>query len=183
MKANQLATLVLRLMGIYFLVDVIALFWMFSTLIAEEIHRSNFTPAAIGTLMSVIALVILGILLITCSVPWGQRIVPKAADETISAISFKQLQTLAFAITGILIFAGALPQLLTSIFRLLDSMSPQNQILNRLAGETNPYLIEYSVGELLKLALGLCLFFGASGFANFWSAMRNFATPKPPQTQ
>jgi hypothetical protein len=37
-----------------------------------------------------------------------------------------------------------------------------------------------AIGTLLKAMLGLWLFFGARGFANFWRFLRNAGTPKPP---
>jgi hypothetical protein len=87
---------------------------------------------------------------------------------------------LVFAVSGILIFAGALPQLFTSIFNLLHSLSSENS-RNADPVHNNPYLIEYAAGTLLKAVLGLWLFFGTDGFANLWRSLRNFGTPKPPR--
>jgi len=103
--------------------------------------------------------------------------------KTFQALVLSRAQALAFAVAGVLIFAGALPQLISSIFTLLRSMSSGDS-LNYPYGASNSRLVaESSIGTLLKAALGIWLFFGAKGFANFWSSLRNFATPKPPPEQ
>jgi len=186
MKANQLATLVLRLMGIYCLVEVIPVISALSSVIFSGINGGAI-GLGIGALATLIAPIIIGVLLITLSVPWGEKLVPKeASEEKMSAISFEQVQVLAFALAGILIFAGALPQLFNSVFNLLRAFSSQDSWNQAVASSypvhNNPYLVEYAIGTLLKAGLGIWLFFGANGFANFWCSLRNFGTPKPPQT-
>jgi hypothetical protein len=109
---------------------------------------------------------------------------PKDADETnVTVVSFEQIQILAFAVGGVLIFAGALPQLFNSIYSFfiwLHQNPDKNPYLNN-SFPNNPRLILNAIGTLLKAALGLWLFFGANGFANFWRSLRNFGTPKPPE--
>jgi hypothetical protein len=183
MKPNQLATLVLRLLGIYCLVQVIPLASIFTGLIFSPFNGAGGSAStAISTAFFLTLPIVVGVLLITRSVPWGEKLIPKdASDGNISAVSFEQVQMLAFAVCGILIFAGALPQLFDSIFNLLHSLSSENS-RNANSILNNPYLITYAVGALLKAALGLWLFFGAQGFANYWRSLRNFGTPKPPQS-
>ena len=183
MKPNQLATLVLRLLGVYLLAESIPLiFTSFES--AFRVISRGYVLVALWSLLVIGSRIILGILLIVLSEPWGEKLVPKSTnDENISGISFKQAQALAFAVAGVLIFAGALPQLISSIFTLLRSMSSGDS-LNYPYGASNSRLVtESSIGTLLKAALGIWLFFGAKGFANFWSSLRNFATPKPPPEQ
>ncbi len=182
MKANQLATLVLRLLGIYCLVQVIPAASIFTSVIFSQFNGANGSASiAIFAALFLISPVVIGVLLITRSVPWGEKLISKdASDGNISAVSFEQVQMLAFAVTGILIFAGALPQLFSSIFTLLHSLSSENS-RNTDPVHNNPYMIEYAAGTLLKVALGLWLFFGARGFANFWRSLKNFGTPKPPE--
>jgi hypothetical protein len=182
MKPNQLATLVLRLLGIYCLVQVIPVASIFTSVIFSTINSANRSISmAILAALFLISPIVIGVLLITRSVPWSEKLIPKnASDGNISAVSFEQVQMLAFAVSGILIFASALPQLFSSIFNLLHSLSPENS-RNADSVHNSPYLIEYAVGTLLKAALGLWLFFGAQGFTNCWRSLRNFGTPKPPQ--
>ncbi|HEX3856970.1 MAG TPA: hypothetical protein VHY30_06725 [Verrucomicrobiae bacterium] len=182
MKANQLAALVLRLLGIYCLVQVIPVASIFTSVIFSALNGANGSASmAILAALFLISPIVIGVLLIIRSVPWGEKLISKdAGDGNISAVSFEQVQMLAFAVTGILIFAGALPQLFNSVFNLLHLLSSENS-RNTDPIHNNPYLIEYAIGTLLKTALGLWLFFGACGFANFWRSLKNFGTPKPPE--
>ena len=186
MKANQLATLVLRLLGIYCLIVLIPMAEMLNNAIffAQNNSSRSGTAAVIITFLLLIFLLAIGISLIAFSKPLGEMLMPKNAGEgNITAISFEQLQMLAFAVAGVLIFAGALPQLLNNVFTFLHyliQLKDKNPYpdtrwpFNRFGGLA-------AVGTLLKTALGLWLFFGAHGFANFWRSMRTFGTPKPPQ--
>jgi len=184
-KPHQLATLVLRLLGIYCLIVFLPVASLFSSVIpyARYANDNSGIAAIIFAALLLIFWLGAGILLIVCSVPWGKGLTPKDVGEgNITAISFEQVQMLAFAIAGVLIFSDALPQLLNSFFSLLTSIG---QIANKnqppAYAEYNWRLILTAIGTVLKSALGLCLFFGASGFVSFWRSMRNFGTPKPSQ--
>ena len=111
MKAHQLATLVLRLLGIYCLIEIIP----FVSIYVSEI---NIARSAIGVLgISEIIIEILpfafwlgvGISLIVYSVPWGQKLTKDFAESNVTTLPFEQIQVLAFAVAGILILAGSLP--------------------------------------------------------------------------
>jgi hypothetical protein len=180
MKANQFATLLLRLLGIYFLIDIVYEFPTYGVEALSEM-QGRYDRVAIETLTGLVAMAVVGILLIVFSVPLGKKLVSSdSSNEEIAAITFKQAQALAFAVAGVLTFAGTLPDLLRSIFDLLRAASSGN-------ASTYPYSVghlrvESAIGTIAKAGFGIWLFFGAEGFANFWSSVRNFATPKPPQT-
>jgi hypothetical protein len=185
MKANQLATLVLRLLGIYCLVVYVPIVPLFSGILFSARNASD--NSGIATIIIVVLFLVfwlgIGISLIACSVPWGEKLAPKDVGEAkTSAISFEQVQTLAFAVAGILIFAEALPQLLNSVSSFFISL---NQVTGRNQYPPNDQFnwrsLLAAVGTFLKAALGLWMFFGAHGFANFWRSLRNFGTPKPPE--
>ena len=185
MKANQVATLVLRLLGIYMLVESIPLVFRSFTPAYDTISTGA-VLLAFWSLLFIGSRIIMGILLITLSVSWGEKLTPKSINnEAISPITFEQAQTLAFAVAGVLIFAGTLPQLFVSIVSLLLSLlrfkSAGDALVYPFMVRDSWYSVETSAGMLLKAALGLWLFFGAHGFANFWRSLRNFGTPKPPQ--
>jgi hypothetical protein len=185
MKANQLATLVLRLLGIYCLVVFVPIAPLISSafFFARSSHDSSGTAAIVLAVLFLVSWLGVGISLIVCSVPWGKRITPKDVDEgNITGVSFEQIQMLVFAVAGVLIFAEALPQLLNSISSFFTSL---NQVAGRSQYPHNTEFFNWPMflavtGTLLKAALGLWLFFGARGFANFWRSLRNFGTPKPP---
>ena len=196
MKPKHLATLVLRLLGIYCLIQVIPAITISTSTVAVaqgstvtqgRPDRPEFAMIAAIAMagLYLASWLVAGILLIVRSVPWGERLTPKEVGEgNLTAVSFEQIQALVFAAAGVLIFAGALPQLLNSMVSLLSGM---NQLVGRnSSGGTSPYIwraLLTAVGTLLKAALGLWLFFGARGFAGFWRSLRTFGTPNPPQIE
>jgi hypothetical protein len=186
MKAKQLATLVLRLLGIYWLIQIIPIIALASGLIfsmPQNPNESRAPEVLIGCIVWV-ACCLVGVLLLVRSESWSEKLVPKGTTETSgTAVSFEQIQVLTFAAAGILVLAGALPQLFNSIYSIfiwLHQNPDKNPYLNN-SFSNNPRLILSAAGTLLKAALGLWLFFGAHGFANFWRSLRNFGTPKPPE--
>ena len=173
MKANQLATLVLRLLGIYILIEATP------TLVTSygEIHGASMrgdTFPLFGIFSILIARIIFGILLIAFSGSWGQKITPrKPAKKKFRRFHLSKFRAFGFALVGVLIFADALPQLFYYIFYLL-TMVFQGFLVSLSA----PMLL----GSILKAAVGLWMFFRAKSFTHFWHSRQNFDTPKPPQT-
>jgi hypothetical protein len=125
---------------------------------------------------------VVGFSLIVFSVPWGAKLTTGLAESNITTLSFEQIQALAFAVAGALIFAESLPQIFNSIssfFAVLEQLNHRDQYPTGTQFDSWPALLSAS-GTFLKAGLGLWLFFGARGVANFWRSMRNFGTPKPP---
>jgi hypothetical protein len=180
MKANQLATLVLRLMGIYCLIQSIPLIGMSGAVVANMV-RDNFGFGAVAVfahLLPALGLLIIGVLLLLFAASWGDRLAQSpTAGADVSAVSFEQIQALAFAVAGVIIFTGALPQLASGIFNLANwaMFNSVNQLLQ--AYRRTEFITE--IGAIAKAAIGLYLFFNARGFANFWRS-RQFGTPEPP---
>jgi hypothetical protein len=188
MKPNQLATLVLRLLGIYCLLQFIPTLAVTSSTVPILIGAENLGAPEIIMITAVMFFsafqLAVGILLIVKSVPWGEGLVRQNSSETdVTVISFEQVQVLAFAVAGVLIFTGALPQLFSSIVSFIISIgqiSRGNQYSNgSLLYSWRSLLI--AIGIFLKAVVGLWMFFGAQRFVNFWHSLRNFGTPKPSQ--
>ena len=142
MKANQLATLVLRLLGIYCLIVLIPMAELLNNIIfyARNTSSGAGTGMVIMTLLLSVSWLAVGISLIVFSVPWGEVLTPKnTAEQNITVVSFEQIQILAFAVTGVLIFAEALPQLLNSIWSFFIS-------LDQITGEANLQPTQSSTG-------------------------------------
>lgn len=184
MKANQLATLVLRLMGIYCLILLIPM----AELLNNVIFYAQNGSGGVGTAVVIITLALsvgwlaIGISLIVFSRSLGEMLSPTKSDEgSITAVSFEQVQVLAFAVAGVLIFAEALPQLLSYIFAFLHYLIQRKQEnpYSDTGWPFNRFGYAAAIGTFLKAVLGVWLFFGARGFANFWRSLRNFGTPKP----
>lgn len=183
MKPNQLATLVLRLMGIYCLIHVLptlSLFWVTTTTYMRIAESPAQFRVLMGALFPGISYLISGILLLVFSGVWGGKLTQDLDNEGIAAISAEQIQVLVFAVAGILIFASALPQVVNSITFLFGRLTAGNDTPRNLSVYYDTQGVLSSFGVLVKAGLGLALFFRARGFANFWRSLRMFATPKPP---
>ena len=83
MKPNQLATLVLRLMGIYCLIVFVPMVPLFSSVLfyARSGNDGSGTAAIILAVLFLIFWLGIGILLIVRSVPWGEKLTPKNMGE------------------------------------------------------------------------------------------------------
>ncbi len=185
MKPNQLAALVLRLLGIYCLIQVIPTITAASSIVivAQTIEHSEnpilttFLQASVPAFGWLVAAVVL----LVFSNFLGEKLAKGIHDEKITGITFEQMQVLAFAGVGVLLLAEGLSQLLSSIYSALLSANHFNQ-------DQYPPGMQFidwrrllsAAGIVLQTGLGAWMFFGAQGFANFWRSLRNFGTPKPP---
>jgi len=183
MKANQTATLTLRLLGIYCLIVFVPFVSVFSSALYYARSGSNY-----GTVITVLAVLFcflwlaVGISLIVFSASWGNKLTTGFGESNVTNLSFEQIQALAFAVAGALIFAESLPQIfnsLYSIFAVLDQLANKDHYPIGTRFDLWPRLLG-AVGTFLKAGLGLWLFFGARGVSKFWYSMRNFGTPKLP---
>ncbi|HEY1661892.1 MAG TPA: hypothetical protein VGI03_05690 [Verrucomicrobiae bacterium] len=181
MKANQLAALVLRLLGIYLLLE--SSFFSLSPMstlfiFLEEGWNITALTKVLVLFLGIVLPITIGILLIIKAVPLGERLTRQITnDENIVAVSFEQVQVVAFAVVGALIFAGALPQLLNSVWTLLfylDQTREKTQYPTSQLAEVRAILT--AIGIILKAGLGLWMFFRAQGFVNFWRSMRSLKT-------
>ena len=187
MKPNQLATLVLKLIGIYCLTQVIPVVSSFISLLAFGRGRSDPSQIIFSLVAGLLLLCWFGgcILLIVKSGQWGEKLVPaNTGDDGRAMISSEQVQVLAFAVAGVVIFAEALPQLFSSAASFFVSLNQTASKSDYLTGsQVNIWrTFLYATGTLVKAALGLWMFFGARGFADCWRSLRTFGTPKPPQS-
>jgi hypothetical protein len=186
MKPNQLATLVLRLLGVYCLIQVVPTITILSSIVivAQTIGHSDnpvlmtFVEASIPGF----CWLLVAILLLLFSVPWGEKLAWGLTGENTAEISFEHLQTLAFAVVGVFLVAEGLSQLCGSAYSVFTSV----EHFDKDQFPMGPRFIDWhslfsAFGFILKTAIGAWMFFGTQGFVNFWRSMRNFGTPKPPQ--
>lgn len=100
MKANQVAMLVLKLMGVYFIIEGVSAVGEFSITMTPVLKDDAISFATVAVL-TLVAPIVCGILLMACSASWGKQLVPQnMGEEKISAVSFDLVQALAFAVVG-----------------------------------------------------------------------------------
>lgn len=183
MTAQQLATLLLRLLGLYCLLQT---FSLLGTTILLAVSTSGRSMAGEVLTLLLVGLPVLGTLLLGLGLLVGARRLGRyfvcGADDAVATVSFEQVQTLAFAVVGLLIFAESLPNLWNAAYVLaLALLDSQDQM--RIPAPHRFAEWGRAAGTLLQAALGLTLFFGARGFANFWRTLRTAGTPPPSQTK
>ncbi|MGH7951656.1 MAG: hypothetical protein ACREFE_07020 [Limisphaerales bacterium] len=152
---------------------------------APFISQENITVYEIITMvvaiLSFVAQFTIGILLIVYAVPWGKKLIQQDSSEAnVTSISFEQVQVLAFAVVGAWFFAGTLSSLFSDVYSasvVLKHLYKGEYPVRMQANDWRRLLIAF--GAILKTALGLWMFFGARGFANFWRSLRNLGTPTP----
>lgn len=182
MKPNQLATLVLRLLGIYSLIQSIPLLDVGLSMIA--LVQAKQETAGIGSVVTAglpfICMVLVGILLIMFSTSLGEELTRDLDDANIAVASFSQFQVVAVALVGVLIFASALPHLFNSVIGLINWVrtTGADRKNSPLATTYTARNIFTAIGYILEGALGLWMFLGARGFTEIWRSLREFGTPK-----
>jgi ABC-type microcin C transport system permease subunit YejB len=172
MKANQLATLVLRLLGIYCIVEFLPTAGMLTGVSVvsetlENFNQSNLMAIVQASMPSIIWL-IMGCLLLIFSVSWGERLAKGINEEKISEISFEKIQILVFAVAGFFLFVGGLSQLFNNVgtyFLFARVRDFTDETTHQIV--TDWRSIFSICGSVLQMAIGTWMFFGARGLAFF----------------
>jgi hypothetical protein len=172
MTIRELAYLGLRLTAVYIfslalmqlgqLINVILQTYEANMLISREV-------LFFYSLAPVILLTILSIIIWFKTNKIIKYLVPSentTDDEQMKGILLKQLQTLAFSVVGLILFARALPQFLQvfSEILLINNQLLQGPILYK------SYL--FIAQRILECVLGLVILLGAKGLSNILSKVR-----------
>jgi hypothetical protein len=186
MKANQLATLVLRLFAIYCLIQFVPTVSILSSemILVKAVDHSDisFASAFVSALIPSSCWLAVTVLLFVYSAQFGKWLAGDIDEANITRISFEQVQALAFAVAGALIIAEGVSQLFGSVYSALASLKHLNKNQYPSGMEFKDWhSLLFAFGVLLKTALGAWMFFGTRGFVNLWRSLQNFGTPKTPE--
>ena len=161
MKAKELATLMLRLVGIYCLIQAISHATLFINLI---IMRSGVGGSAGSdwalelSLMPGILLGSIGVILFVFAPGLGNWLMPEASRESVvAAIAYEDWQRLLIAAVGALIFAGALPQLPAAVAAFLN-LSEDSGFQRLTYAAAGAYGWTVAAGTIAKALLGFAMF-------------------------
>src|SRR5712691_10534902 len=155
MKSPSLGQLGLSLVGLYALVQALVLFPSLATWGSVLLERDQGAIAVSVTLVPCGLLVVLGVLLVAhpdSIARWMWR----GMDRPESLPVPDELALLLLAICGILVFAAALPDLVTVTLRSLSTGGAEVPSLRWLAG------------QLVRALLVLFLFFLPRAVLDFW---------------
>src|SRR6266566_1437034 len=155
MKTVSLGNVVLSLIGLYALAQGLVLFPLLATrsLALLDVGRQGFLLVAVVTVLPFGLLMLLGAILLVSPARIASKIWPGSDD--IPAVS-EELALLVFAATGVVVFARALPDLIDTAIVVL------------LTGRTAEARPQVLAGALVRLVLGLTLFFRPREVLQFW---------------
>ena len=155
MKTVSLANVGLSLIGLYALAQGLVLFPLLATqsLALLDAGRQGLLVVAIVTVLPFGLLMLLGAVLVVNPTRVASHIWPGSDD--IPAVS-EELALLVFAATGVVVFARALPDLVDTAIVVL------------LTGRTAEARAQVLAGALVRIGLGLTLFFRPREVLRFW---------------
>ena len=179
MTSINLAIVGLRLLAVYCFVQAIPLFSSFglvAVMFAPETPSHMRSTAFFTALLPGGLLLILSILLFVFSEPLARRVASTTSIETSGSVcTFDQVQSIAFAVAGILIVAMALPSAGRALQGLVDMYA-----IHKQGGDIPPHQgfnsWLYCTGVVAQLVVGVLLLLNPKGFRNVWRLLRTAGT-------
>jgi hypothetical protein len=177
MSPRQIASLAFKLAGLYALINAIhycgtLAYYVYllaspsmRTAIQDELNSevSRTWLSLITTASTAAMYVAMGIVLIVCSRRFAARMFPEDPSESARTEVFA-VQAVAFSIVGLALMAMSIPHLTNSAQYLLTSAS---------SGTIRwSWAVPDLAGVLLRMGLGVALFFGGPGLARYWAKLR-----------
>jgi hypothetical protein len=177
MNSREVASLALKLLGVYAIIEALPLLQYLGALAAmPSSERASIVMRAWAYLAMFVPFALVAIaafVLLTQSEGIARLLVKE--DRTISpgGLSSRDVQTIAFSIVGALVFILAMPgvcQLIMNLWYLgpgyYGGPSPErSRQLFRIATS--------AAGPVIQCVLGIVLFFRSRGVANFWHGLQS----------
>jgi hypothetical protein len=177
MAQNKIASLALKLLGIYTIIETIPLLKDLAEVFAwrgskiEMVSREiNTNLIFIGILATGGVLILTGLCLIRFSNALAKKMVDKnEINNSMTELSAKNIQSIAFSFVGLVMVVLAIPHLVQIAANL--------QALKMAGSETIKQNISigtwaYSIGLAAQFIVGLLLFFGGKGLSTLWFKLK-----------
>ena len=173
MTQNQIASLSLKLLGIYSIIEAIPLLRELSQVFAWRGSKIEMETGPIhtdllliGILISVGLLLLIGFFLIFFSKSLARKMT--TAEETITKtteLTARNIQSIAFSVIGLVMIVIAIPHLV--------QLAANLEALKRTGAESIKQSIQigtwfYSIGMAVQFILGILLFLGGRGLSSIW---------------
>jgi len=173
MNQHQIASLSLKLLGIYAIIEAIPLLrelsqvfaWRGST-VQMESGPFQTNLILLGILVSFSLLLFLGFFLIFFSNSLAKRMSSK--NEVISEsteLTPKNIQSIAFSVVGLVMIVIAIPDLVQLAANLEGLKSAGSEAIKK---DISIGTWVYSIGLAVQFIIGVLLFLGARGLASCW---------------
>ena len=173
MQKEDVIKLSLKLAGIYCLVvalQYITIFFAGLLNAAQHISLLVVSITVLGMLFPYLLILLLSYFLIFKTTKVTQKMKFDEAPSVEKKSSSQDIQFLAFSIIGVFLVTTALPKLFQISVRLITIYSQTQQPMNDLVKAAN---ISDAAGLILRIILGLYLFFGSKGLVNLWHKFQN----------
>jgi len=176
MKSINLAIVGLRLLAVYCFIQAIPLFSTFAIMFAPKSPSYMQSIAIFTGLLPGGLLLILSILLFVFSESLARRIISTTSTEPSGSVcTFEQVQSIAFAVVGVLIVAMALPNVGHALQGLVDMYD-----IHKQGADIPPHQVfksgVYCTGVVAQLIVGALLLLNPKGFRNIWRYLRTAGT-------
>jgi hypothetical protein len=174
MTGSQIASLSLKLMGIFSIIQAVPIlkdlssYFLFkgSNFMAPDKMLPNYNYLLIGILTSSCLLILLGMYLIIYSDSLGKKIIKESNDTIISTdLSAKDLQAIAFSVIGVVMIVMAIPHLV----KIATNIQALKMAGDEYSGKSvTAGTWAYAIGLSVQVVIGLLLFFGSRGLSSLW---------------
>jgi len=169
MNARQLASLVLKLFGIFLLIRHLRyLSMVFSLSNATGYNGPSCFVNTVGLAISVgagLLYLLACLLLVFKSDAIARRLAPDEQAMLAPGVDADTIQTLAFCILGLILMTKSIPELAQSGVAYFMTECGLSQVHSRL-------LCSQLVATLIQFVIGLVLFLQADGLTGFWKKLR-----------
>ena len=173
MKKRDIASLALKLLGIYAFIVSISMLQSIVFVISRFIHtqEANLLTSIIGFLIPLILMITFGIYLLKASDKLSNRIFTGIENNNSTMkLSSHDVQAIAFSIIGVFLITNVIPKLFQKIAQLLSLVSIQDRVLLKTVGQR---LSEDLLEMIIQLILGLYLFLGGKGISKLWHKIQS----------
>jgi hypothetical protein len=174
MKTNQIASLSLKILGIYSLIQAITLLRGLSTVVAmfvdPEMERGggglNAGIMLVGVLLSIGLLLMTGLCLIIFSKALSNKMVLKEENNnSTTELSASNIQAISFSVVGLVMVVLAIPHIV-QLAATLEAMRSATSEMAKRSISISSWTYNLALGA--QFVAGILLFLGGKGLSTFW---------------
>jgi hypothetical protein len=179
MNSREVASLALKLLGVYAIIQALPLLQFIPYLAAlmDQAGRRNMGMRPSDALLGIIPLLALAgvaCVLLTRSDELARKMVPEDREISVGGLSGPDVQTIAFSVAGVIVFLLGLPALCQTAVRLA-SLGPQYYGIPSSPdrGRQSLNFVLSGLGPILQCVLGAVLFFRSRAVSTFWRSRQS----------
>lgn len=184
MKPNQIASLSLKILGIYSLIQTISLLRGLSTVLAmlgSPVKAGgggepNTNIMLVGVLVSIGLLLLTGLCLIIFSKVLSKQMVIKDEDNgSTTELSARNIQAISFSVVGLVMVVLAIPHIV-QLAATLEAMKSVSSEMVRRSISISSWTYNVALGA--QFIAGILLFLGGRGLSTFWFSVQRMRPMK-----